>query len=233
MAFRAWSSSIAVAIGAAMGSAKRLFVPAIAVLALTVNASWAATIAGPGTVTDLGTLIYGTPVNFSGSIRTDDGKGNGVSDSVFRFTIASSGKFSASVAANNPFDYQDFHMVLFNANPSSYPLYTPPDNPDPTNTSLIDLDTTDLGALGFLTGASGGSGGLLSFNLLLDPGIYFLRVFGLTNELSSGAIFNGQAQVDVSAVPLPAASLLFLSGLGGLGIAAWRRKRKGVVAAAA
>lgn len=89
-----------------------------------------------------------------------DGAGNLVSDTTWSFNIAYPFTLTASIqgdAVNNPLGYQELHLALFNLSPTTapYALYRDGSNPDSGNTdNLIDIDTSDLGALGFMSGGS-------------------------------------------------------------------------------
>ena len=192
--------------------------------------------------------ISGTPSGilagpFTGDIglglivtNISDGAGNLVSDTTWSFNIAYPFTLSASIQGDddeNPLGYQELHLALFNQSPTTapYALYRDGSNPDLGNTlNLIDIDTTDLGGLGFMSGSSSGNSSGLLVVSNLAPGTYYLRAWGLTN--GTGPFANGGVgTATITAVPLPAAAWLFLSGLGGLGaVRARRRSRQGVVA---
>jgi hypothetical protein len=74
--------------------------------------------------------------------------------------------------------------------------------------------TYALGAIGPTSGAS-----------FINPGFAFATGSG-TFSLSSMGDTTFTATAGVSAIPLPAAFPLFATGLGALGLLAWRRKRK-------
>ena len=90
---------------------------------------------------------------------------------------------------------------------------------------------TFLSASGFTVSLNGvtsltvdGSGNF-SYGGLLTAGDYFLDIGGITT-----GIFGGGYQISVAAVaatPIPAALLLFLTALGGLGAVTWRRRSTG------
>ena len=184
-------------------------------------------------VVPLGTLGDGsTPLEFTA--RDIPVGADYVSDTTWSFTISSSFALSASVlgdefSEDNPM-YKELHLALFSQSPTTEPhaLYAN----DTVIGNLIDINTIDLGALGFITGGNSTNSASISAPSL-SPGTYYLRVWGLTEGPGEGySSIGGSGTLPLlTAVPLPAAAWLFLSGLGGLGaVRARRRSRQGVVA---
>jgi hypothetical protein len=138
-------------------------------------------------------------------------------DYIVEFTLAgpSDVNISSSVVGKTPNRIDDYHTALFSTQPLETGMFF-----DSNSGHTINL-------LGTLTPAAPlGDTTLLATNLA--GGSYFLHLFGVLkgdgNNSFVDAITASITATPVAATPLPAGLVLFVTGLGGLGFAAWRRK---------
>jgi hypothetical protein len=219
-----------------------------ALLALggATGAAEAGTVSGTGSINDLGTVTLGdAPFNTTtGQLGIVDSYGNAGGSSyydfLFRFTLSGGpAKVTVDVTgATQNGDFQDFHTVVYDQDPSNTDLSTFEGHTDPGNPGDQVYDGIDIiDTTGFLSGGSTSNGGnhtIVSLNSLSN-GDYYIRLFG---SFGSGVTFDGVAGhlilaaiPQVAETPIPAALPLFGSALAGLGFLA--RRRRGMAAATA
>jgi hypothetical protein len=199
----------------------------------------AATLPGSGTTNSLGNIGIG------GSVTVDTATSTGIAagtypaprsyfDYIWTFDLTETATIDSTIFSTGGNNFDEFHAVLSDVDPKNTVLYydhdpdmykhfdnaTPPN--EIPNDNLIDIgkDTPFISA-----GSSNGNG--VGVHLTsLAAGTYYLRLFGVSQDGSVGA-FSGllSATSAVAATPIPAALLLFITALGGLGFAGWRRKQ--------
>lgn len=108
--------------------------------------------------------------------------------------------------------------------PTASPPLTPPDRRLDMGSTMLQffVNTGDGSLPNPLASVAAGSGDTVGLATTLGPGDFFLRIQGEAVG-EDGGEFTGQ--VAISAVPLPPALLLLLSGLAALGGFGWSRRR--------
>jgi hypothetical protein len=217
---------------------KRTWIGAIigaAMLALAAPAG-AATVAGTGIVNATGSIAAGdSALSFDVSDLSNGAEGiNGASfkpgkryyDYVFSFTLGGAADVIAGATATAGTNVLESHAALFSGSPANTALMVG-GSPDPL-TGLTNLDnllvatsSTGNSVLNTLTAAN------------LAAGTYYLRFFGV---IAGNSDINSHLTAlagTVTATPIPAALPLFISALGLVGFAGWRRKAAALSVAAA
>jgi len=173
-------------------------------------------------------------------------------DYLYKFTLTGTdpAKVVISAGATPDNHFGEFHVLLTDYDPTDaggplggsttlyydhdadmYKHYDDVTHLEVPNDNFIDIKegTPFNGA-----GSGNGDGGGIDFSSL-NAGTYYLRFFGVTApdfntaSPSSGA-FSGSisASAIVATTPLPPALLMFMTALGGLGFAGWRRRRQAI-----
>jgi hypothetical protein len=197
----------------------------------------AATVGGSGTVNDFGNLGIG-------SVVTVDSSGGGISagtypaprsyfDYTFSFTLTAPAKVDGDIFSTGGNHFDDFHAVVSDVNPKDTVLYYDHDpdmykhydNATPPN-EIPNDNPIDIGsATPFISAGSSNGDGVGVHLASLGAGTYYLRLFGVSQAGSVGAFSGDMTFSKVATTPVPPALLLFLTGIGGLGFAGWRRKQ--------
>jgi hypothetical protein len=206
------------------------------IAALVALAGWAGsaeatTVIGSGTTNILGSVGIGDTltVDTAAGAGIANGPYNGSRtyfDYIFTFVLTEQAEIDGAIFSNGGNNFDEFHAVLSDVDPKNTVLYfdhdpdmykhfdnaTPPN--EIPNDNLIDIGN----ATPFISaGSSNGSGVGVHLDSL-DAGIYYLRLFGVSQTGSIGS-FAGQLSVNaVAATPVPPALLMFLTALGGLGL---------------
>ena len=120
-------------------------------------------------------------------------------------------------------DVQSLETTIF-ANPGAYGFTSISNVDGPNGTALINPDPTDISNSWALYGTTA---------LLRSPNAAQTSFWADDEHFAAAAQqLEGQLFIDVANTPLPAALPLFASGLAGLGLLGWRRKRKAAALAA-
>jgi hypothetical protein len=169
-------------------------------------------------------------------------------DYLFEFSTSQNSYITATVGPVGGSAFSEMHMQFYDGTAPTGPdnsLFTGADITafDPTNPNLIDTgpdaDWKTSGSIGQPSGGGpalpSGAAGVLEptgvdpvsnqpYHLLSLSGTYFLRVFGILDPSATEFALSTTISTTVAATPIPAALPLFLTALGGLGLAARRRK---------
>jgi hypothetical protein len=211
-----------------------------------------AVINGPYTLVGSDSVTVAAPPATGSTGATSSGN---YFDYLFEFSTSQNSYITATVGPVGGSAFSEMHMQFYDNTAPSGPdnnlytgsdlaaLYTDPAHPNP---NLIDTGPaahwSTSGSIGQGSGGGpalpSGAAGVLEptgfdqatqtpYHLLSLSGTYFLRVFGILDpsatELALSATIS--TTVAVATTPIPAGLPLFLTALGGLGLAARRRAR--------